>query len=107
MFSKKCINELTTQYVYDNEDIVLELDENGIITRQYIHGPWIDEPLIMEYSGQKLFYHADGLGSITELSNSGGSVVQAYVYDSFGNIAVQSGNTPNIFTYTGNTALRS
>ncbi|HKM66804.1 MAG TPA: hypothetical protein VJX70_06525 [Candidatus Acidoferrum sp.] len=30
------------------------------------------------------YYHADGLGAVTSLSNAAGSIVQTYGYDSFG-----------------------
>ena len=52
-----------TQYIYDNEDILLELDDSNNITARYTHGAGIDEPLITERGGQSFFYHADGLGS--------------------------------------------
>ena len=38
----------TTRYVYDNEDILLELNGANSIVARYTHGPGIDEPLIME-----------------------------------------------------------
>lgn len=43
----------TTTYVYDNEDIVLELttDSTGTTKTFYTHGAGIDEPLAMERSG--------------------------------------------------------
>src|SRR5207244_12900973 len=69
-------------YVYDNEDILLELDGSNNITARYTHGPGIDEPLVMEKNGQSFFYHADGLGSVTEISNQAGAVVQRYGYSS-------------------------
>ena len=78
-----------TRYIYDNEDILLELDGSNNITARYTHGPGIDEPLILEKSGQSFFYHADGLGSNTEITNSSGTVVQAYTYSSFGKIESQ------------------
>ena len=40
----------------------------------------------MERGGQSFFYNADGLGSITELTNATGEVIKAYIYDSFGNV---------------------
>ena len=49
-----------TRYVYDNEDILLELDGSNAIVARYTHGPGIDEPLIMEKNNQAFFYHADG-----------------------------------------------
>ena len=79
----------TTRYVYDNEDILLELDGANSITARYTHGPGIDEPLIMEKNAQPFYYHADGLGSITEITNQSGTVVQRYTYSSFGKIESQ------------------
>lgn len=78
-----------TRYVMDNEDILLELDGSNNIVARYTHGPGIDEPLILEKGGASFFYHADGLGSITEITNQTGSVVQAYTYSSFGKIESQ------------------
>ncbi len=76
----------TTTYVYDNEDIVLELTTIGSTTTKtfYTHGPGIDEPLAMERSGQYYYYHADGLGSITAISDAARTVVQRYSYSVFG-----------------------
>ena len=79
----------TTRFVYDAEDILLELDGSNNITARYTHGPGIDEPLIMEKGGASFFYHADGLGSITEITNQAGTVAQSYTYSSFGKIESQ------------------
>jgi RHS repeat-associated protein len=78
-----------SRYVYGNEDILLELDGSNNIVARYTHGPGIDEPLIMEKNDQSFFYHADGLGSITEVTNQSGTVVQRYAYSSFGKIESQ------------------
>jgi len=79
----------TTRFIYDNEDILLELDGSNNIVARYTHGPGIDEPLIMEKNSQAFFYHADGLGSITEITDSAGVVKQRYTYSSFGKIESQ------------------
>lgn len=78
-----------TKYAYDNEDILLELNGSNAITARYTHGPGIDELLIMETNAQSFYYHADGLGSITELTNQSGTVAQRYTYSSFGKIESQ------------------
>jgi len=78
-----------TRYVYDNEDILLELDGSNNIVARYTHGPGIDEPLVMEKGGQNYYYHADGLGSITDITNQTGGVAQRYTYSSFGEIESQ------------------
>lgn len=90
-----------TTYIFDNEDILLELDGSNNITARYTHGPGIDEPLVMEKGGSSFFYHADGLGSITEITNVSGTVVQAYTYSSFGKIESQlDPNFVQPYTYT-------
>lgn len=83
------MDTVVTRYIYDNEDVLLKLDGSNNIVARYTHGPGIDEPLIMEKSGVSSFYHADGLGSITELTDSVGTVVQSYTYSSFGKIESQ------------------
>jgi len=41
----KVVNGASTRFVYDNEDIVAEVDGTGGVPALYIHGPGIDEPL--------------------------------------------------------------
>ncbi len=127
---EKNVGGQITRYVYDNEDILLEYNGANALVARYTHGPGIDEPLVMERdlnadttfeTGERFFYHTDGLGSITDLTGPTGTVSQAYGYDSFGNIisakcgaqtftgveAVRTalGNpavcVPNPYTYTG------
>ena len=95
---EKNVSGVVTRYIYDNEDILLELDGSGNILARYTHGPGIDEPLIMkrdlDSSGtfevdERFFYHADGLGSVTELTDTSGTVAQSYLYSIFGQIEFQ------------------
>jgi hypothetical protein len=67
---------------------------------RYSQGLNIDEPLAMLRSSTTSFYHADGLGSITSLSNASGSIAQTYTLDSFGNQTASSGSLTNSFRYT-------
>jgi len=83
---EKDVNGAITRYVYDNEDIRLEYDGANQLVASYTHGPGIDEPLVMERGSQSYFYHVDGLGSVTAITDSAGNVAQWYRYDSFGNI---------------------
>jgi RHS repeat-associated protein len=90
-----------TRYVYDNEDVLLELNSSNAVTARYTHGPGVDEPLIMEKNGQSFFYHRDGLSSVTDISSQAGAVVQHYTYSSFGQIESMldsSFNQPYTFT---------
>ncbi|MCR9204234.1 MAG: hypothetical protein NXH75_06640, partial [Halobacteriovoraceae bacterium] len=91
---EKSVDGVITRYIYDNEDILFELDGNNQITKVFTHGGGIDEPLSFEdkLAQQTYFYHADHLGSIIGLSNSSGNLVQNYVYDSFGNVSIFDGS---------------
>lgn len=92
--------EEITNYVYDGQSIIMEYDQNNNIIAKYTHGPNIDEPLALQQGTNIYYYHADGLGSITSLSNASGSPVQTYTYDSFGNIT-QTGSISQPYAFTG------
>ena len=96
----KTVNGVITRYLYDGMDIVKEYDGTGTLLATYRHGPGIDEPIAMTRGGQTFYYHADGLGSITGLTNSSQTVVQTYGYDGFGNLN-QAPTVQNPYTYTG------
>ncbi|MFZ6732650.1 RHS repeat-associated core domain-containing protein [Undibacterium sp. Ji42W] len=51
--------------------------------------------------GQLSYYHADALGSTKALTNSNGSVTDAYQYDAFGAVLNNTGITANNYRYTG------
>jgi len=68
---------------------------------RYAQGLNIDEPLAMLRSSATSYYEADGLGSITSLSDSSGSIANTYTYNSFGNSIDSSGSVINPFRFTG------
>lgn len=96
----KDVDGIVTKYVYNNEDIILEYEGDTLVAN-YIHGPGIDEPLMMWRNGQKYFYVVDGLGSVTDLVDVNGNVVNHYAYDSFGRIVQKTEGVKNFYTYTG------
>lgn len=97
----------TYSYVYDNEDIILEYltkAEDGKTkteTTRYVHGPGIDEQLAIERKDEVYYYHADGLGSITALTDKKQKVVESYTYSSFGEVKRKGDKVKNTFTFTG------
>ena len=103
-------NGVLTRYVYDGDDILLEYDGLNTVLARYTHGPGIDEPHVMERdsNGDELFganeryyYQDDTLGSIGELIDQFRAVVRAYVHDSFGGIAQETGTLVNPYAYAG------
>jgi RHS repeat-associated protein len=89
-----------TNFLYDGANSLEEVDASGNVLARYTHGQAIDEPLAMLRGGTTSFYHADGLGSITSLSNAAGALAQTYTFDSFGKQTSSSGSLTNPFQYT-------
>jgi RHS repeat-associated protein len=90
----------TSIYAYDGDNLVEETNASGTAVARYSQGLNIDEPLAMLRGGAASFYHADGLGSVTSLSSSAGSIANTYAYDSFGNLTASTGSITNPFRYT-------
>jgi RHS repeat-associated protein len=85
----------------DGDNLVEETNSSGAVVARYSQGLNIDEPLAMLRSGATDFYEADGLGSVTSLSNTAGALAQTYTFDSFGKQTASSGSLTNPFQYTG------
>jgi RHS repeat-associated protein len=90
----------TSIYAYDGDNLVEETNSSGAVVARYSQTQNIDEPLAMLRSGATSYFHADGLGSVTSLSNGAGSLAQTYGYDSFGKQTSSSGSLTNPFQYT-------
>jgi RHS repeat-associated protein len=91
----------TKRYVYDGEDILLEYDGANVLQARYTHGPGIDEPIAVTKGGSTFFYHQDGLGTVTDLTDSTGATAKSYSYDAYGTIVDQTGTVEQPYTYTG------
>ena len=98
---EKVGNGQTKRFVYDGEDILLEYDGANVLQARYTHGPGIDEPIAVTKGGSTFFYHQDGSGTVTELTDSAGAVAKSYVYDAFGNILDQAGVVETPYSYVG------
>ncbi len=97
-------NTFSRVYLYDGDNILYEDGLNGTTsyTTRYTHNLGVDDVLAMERGGVRYYYHKDGLGSVTAITDSKGNVVQTYDYDSFGNIVAQKSTTfVQPYTYTG------
>ena len=78
-------------FVYDGLNVWLDADSAGNVTARYLFGDEIDEPLARYRPGEgTAWYLTDHLGSIRNILNSVGMVVDTLDYDSFGNILSES-----------------
>ena len=85
---------------YDGDNVVDETNSSGTAVARYSQGLNIDEPLAMLRSSTTSYYQADGLGSVTSLSNTSGAIANSYTYDSFGKQTASTGSLVNPFRYT-------
>ncbi|MCF6216777.1 MAG: RHS repeat-associated core domain-containing protein [Emcibacter sp.] len=80
---------------------VADYNSSGTLLRRYVHGPGVDEYLVM-YTGtgttNKSYFHANHQGSIIAMSDGSGTVTEQHSYDSYGNSDDLTGNP---FRYTG------
>ncbi|MGO8792469.1 MAG: RHS repeat-associated core domain-containing protein [Terriglobia bacterium] len=90
----------TTVYAYDGANVTAELGAGGNLLAYYTQGAGIDEPLAIAGTGGTSYYHSDGLGSITSVTNGSAQLAASYVYDSFGNLTASTGTITNPFQYT-------
>ncbi|MDD4910184.1 MAG: DUF4329 domain-containing protein [Candidatus Omnitrophica bacterium] len=101
--TSKTVDGKTTNFLYDGDQIIAEYDDQGNPTKKYIYGPGIDEPICMIGSGGlnlRCYYHFDGFGSVTALTDSSGSTVESYTYDAYGKPSTAS-SIGNPYMFTG------
>jgi RHS repeat-associated protein len=87
-------------YLYDGYNLGEEIDGSGTLVARYTGEDEIDEPLAEFRSGTTSYDEQDGQGSISSLSNSAGTLVNTYTYDSFGRLASSTGSVLNPLQYT-------
>jgi RHS repeat-associated protein len=88
-----------TNYLYDDDNLPLEIDNSGNVIARYIHDG-IDDSLSELRSGVIGFYQQDGLGSTISVTSAAGALADTYTYDSFGNLTASSGTSTNPLRYT-------
>jgi len=98
---------VTTNYLVADQNLtgyaqVLDEIQGGSVTRAYSYGlGLINERQAITGSLATSFYGYDSHGSVRFLTNSAGSVTDAYDYDAFGNLIASTGTTPNNYLFAG------
>lgn len=112
--TSKTVNGTTTYFVWDDDQIVMELDGKGNVRKRYIRG----NSLISADNGEgtdSVYYVMNDHGDVVQLLDKSGDVIREYAYDSFGNEINADKKDDNPFRYageyfdreTGNIYLRS
>lgn len=95
--TSKTASGSTFSYLYDGLNLVRATGPTGA---DYLFGPGIDEPLAVSQGGSVSYYVVDGLGSVNLLTDSSGTVQNAYLYDAWGSIKGQTSMLADSFGYT-------
>jgi RHS repeat-associated protein len=89
----------TSIFTYDGDNLIETVNSSGSVVARYTQTINVDEPLAELRSGGTSYYEADGLGSITSLTGSSGSIADSYAYDSFGTVTNSTGTLSNPIRY--------
>lgn len=94
-----------TQYIWDLDNISTEVV--GSLKKSYVHGPKVDEIVrrsdyVTGSPRSDYYYHADGLGSVSQITDYAGAKLVDYSYDVFGEIRKQTGSeNGNTYLFCG------
>jgi RHS repeat-associated protein len=91
----------TTRYYHDGIRPIWEADGAGSMTAQLDRDIFGNLLSRKEPAGTRRYYHFDGLGSTTALSDEGGAAVATLLYDAWGNQRAASGATVPNYRFTG------
>ncbi len=98
--TSKTVNGKTTFFIWDGDQIVMELDEKGKVSKRYIRG----NNLIFADKGDgtdKTYYVMNPHGDVVQLLNEAGKVIKSYHYDAFGNEENIDKKDTNPYRYSG------
>jgi RHS repeat-associated protein len=87
---KRIDGAVTERYVIDRNQIALVFDGVGVQTHRYLYGTAVDQVLVDETATGMVWALADQLGTVSDLVDNSGSVVNHISYDSFGKVVSQT-----------------
>jgi RHS repeat-associated protein len=106
---KRTLNAVPTFLIYDGWNLIEERNSAGVPQNRYVHGTQVDEILTKTDSAGTIYYHHDGLGSVTQITNAVGNLIERYLYDIFGKVTmlalsgvvITTSSRGNRFFFTG------
>jgi len=93
----------TTYYTYNGNDTWADFDEAGNILARYLYGTEVDEIMARWQTGSGTsWYLTDRLGTVRDLVDATGVLLNQISYDSFGQVLLQTNATAgDRFLFTG------
>src|SRR5262249_18421887 len=80
-----------TGYLWDGDQLVMELDGSGNPRFSYSYRAGLDQPVAVKAIGGMFYYQMDEEGNVVGLWNSSNVKVASYTYDPFGYLLASSG----------------
>jgi RHS repeat-associated protein len=91
-----------SRFAYDGLAVWADLNGSNQVQVQYLQGPGIDEMLARSVGGASAWSLTDRMGSVRQITNLAGSVLDTITYDPFGGVASESGPSyGDRYKYTG------
>jgi len=100
----KKVEGIKTYFIYADEGLIGEYDENGTEIKAYGYRPdsiWTTNPLFQKTNGSYYWYQNDHLGTPQKLIDSQGDVVWEAVYEAFGKARVDVELVENHLRFAG------
>jgi RHS repeat-associated protein len=98
--AKKINGAVTERYVIDRNQIALVFDAVGSQTHRYLYGAGVDQVLADETGTSMVWALTDRQGTVKDLIDNGGNIIEHLTYDSFGKLSNAS-TTGFRYGYTG------
>ena len=91
-------SRMASDYLCDGANAVQETQ--GTAVNPILTGLAVDERFARNEGSTRTYFLTDALGSTVALANAGGTLLQQYQYDPYGNVSTSGGAT-NPYQYTG------
>jgi RHS repeat-associated protein len=99
---KRIDGAVVERYVIDRNQIALVFDGAGVQTHRYLYGTQVDQVLADETGVSTNWMLGDNQGSIRDVVDGNGNLINHVVYDSFGQVQSQNNAGYDLrFGYTG------
>lgn len=100
--ARKVVGATTSHYLWDGDDLLVELDGSGNRVAEYVYYDGVDQPHSMRRggaTGSTYFYATDFPGSVNALIDASGAIVRQYDYTAFGEPTSLSGTVANTLKF--------
>jgi RHS repeat-associated protein len=80
-----------TRFAYDGKDLWADLNGSNALLTRYIHGDVVDQLFArISGGGTAAWYLTDRLGSVRDITDNTGAVIDHINYDGFGNVTTET-----------------